>query len=177
MKEWFTITELAEKTNIPDTTIRRYIQKFPDFFHFKGGSRSKRYEEISIKILVRIKNLFDGGFETDQVDATLRSEFPMVVDGDKQEEKETKTPALATAEDIAEIKEALKAQAEFNKRLVEKLDNQERYIKESIEKRDHLLVESIRQFQEEKKQLLIETAAAREEESQTPWYKKIFGLK
>lgn len=175
MKEWYTITELAEKTSIPDTTIRRYIAKFNDFFVFKGGSRSRRYEETAIKILVRIKNLFDSGYETEQVDATLRNEFAMVVDGDK-EEKESTTPALATAEDILEIKEALKAQTEFNKLLVEKLEQQEQYIKESIERRDAQLMESIRAMQEERK-LMIETAAAAaaEKEEKKGFFARLFG--
>lgn len=173
MKEWFTITELAEKTSIPDTTIRRYIQKFNEFFPHKGGSRSRRYEEVSVKILVRIKNLFDSGYETDQVDATLRNEFPMVVDGDKQEVMEF-TPTLATAEDINEIKEALKQQNEFNQLLLEKLESQERYIKESLEKRDQVLMESLRTMQEDKK-LLLEVAAAHEEEKKKGFFAKLFG--
>jgi DNA-binding transcriptional MerR regulator len=167
MKEWLTIMELAEKTNIPDTTIRRYIQKFNDFFPYKGGSRSRRYEETAIKILVRIKNLFDSGYETDQVDATLRNEFPMVVD-DGNNEKETNTPTLATAEDIAEIKEALKAQSEFNKLLVEKLEQQQSYIEESLNKRDRVLMNSVRAMQEERK-LLLETAASKETEKKGFW--------
>lgn len=160
MKEWYTITELAEKTNIPDTTIRRYIAKFNSFFVFSGGSRSRRYEETAIKVLIRIKNLFDSGYETDQVNHALSNEFPVVIDGEK--ENEVNTPAvLATSEDIFEIKQALKQQTEFNKLLIEKLEHQERYIKESLKKRDLQLVESLKAIQEERK-ALIESAAAQE---------------
>lgn len=169
--------ELAEKTNIPDTTIRRYIAKFPDFFQVKGGSRSRRYEDTAIKVLVRIKNLFDNGYETDQVDAKLRHEFPMVVDGDKTEEPESHTPTLATAEDITEIKQALSQQSEalheFNKLLLEKLDQQQRYIDEKLEKRDQLLMESIRVSQEEKR-ALIEMAASSNEKKKG-FFTRLFG--
>lgn len=176
MKEWYTIAELAEKTSIPDTTIRRYIAKFNGFFVFKGGSRSRRYEETAIKILIRIKNLFDSGYETDQVDATLRNEFAMVVDDGDKNEKESATPALATAEDIVEIKEALKQQQEFNKFLVEKLDHQEKFIKESIERRDAQLMESIRTMQEERR-LMIETASAvaAEQQEKKGFFSRLFG--
>jgi DNA-binding transcriptional MerR regulator len=174
VKEFFTITELAEKTSIPDTTVRRYIQKFSDFFMYKGGSRSRRYEESAIKILIRVKNLFDNGYETEQVDAILRKEFSMIIDGDKQEEND-KTPALATAEDVAEIKESLKEQKEFNKLLLERLEQQDRYIKESLESRDRTLMESLRTIQEEK-QARIETAASMEkEEKKKGFLSRLFG--
>jgi DNA-binding transcriptional MerR regulator len=169
VKEWLTVTELAEKTNIPDTTVRRYIGKFPDFFTYKGGSRSRRYEGISIKILVRIKNLFDSGFETEQVDAMLRNEFPMVVSGDdKQQEKESNTPALATGEDIAEIKDALKQQQEFNKLLLERLENRD---KEYYNKFDQIL----RMIQEEKQERLEIAATQEQEQQKKGFFAKLFG--
>ena len=150
MKEWLSIVELAEKTSIPDTTIRRYISKFPDFFIHKGGSRSKRYEDTAIKVLVRIKNLFDEGYETDLVESKLKNEFALIIDDNRVDEK-TDTAVLATSADLLEIKEALAEQKQFNKLLIEKLSNQETYIKESLEKRDRLLMESLRIIQEDKK--------------------------
>lgn len=172
MKEWLNINELSEQTLIPDTTVRRYIQKFPDFFTYKGGSRSRRYESSGIKVLKRIKNLYDQGYETDQVDEVLRQEFPVIVDGDTVADNTEKayTPTLATVEDVAEIKDALKEQREFNKLLLEKLDNQERYIKESIEKRDQVLMETMRVMQEERK-AIQETASTKEEEKLSFWGK------
>ena len=180
MKEWLSINELATRTNIADTTIRRYIAKFPDFFLSKGGSRSKRYEDSAIKILIRIKDLYDGGFESEAVESTLRTEFSTVVvvgeDGDTVEEKASApVHTLATADDINEIKEALKRQEEFNKLLIEKLNQQDTYIKESLQKRDQMLMESLRSVQEEKK-ILLEAAASRE--SQKPsFFSKWFGKK
>lgn len=177
MKEWLSINQLAEQTLIPDTTIRRYIVKFPDYFQHKGGSRSKRYEDTAIKVLIRIKSLYDEGLETEQVDGFLKSEFPLVIDGDKVEDKtleKAQLPMLATAEDMTEIKEALNEQMKFNKLLLEKLSVQERYIKESLEKRDQLLIESIRAVQEEKKAIL-ETAS--EKENRLSFFQRLFNIK
>jgi DNA-binding transcriptional MerR regulator len=175
VRQWLTITELAEQTNIPDTTIRRYIAKFPDFFTFKGGSRSRRYEDTAIKVLVRIKNLYDAGYETDQVDAFLRKEFAVIIDGDKEvEDNDKATPTLATAEDIADIKQALQQQQEFNKQLLEKLEQQERYIKESLEKRDRQLMESLKIMQEERKALIEAAATSKERAS---FWSRLFGGK
>lgn len=171
MKEWLNINELAEQTNIPDTTIRRYISKFSTFFIHKGGARSRRYEDKAVKVLIRIKQLYDEGHESEEVDNVLRREFAVVIDGDKGEElfEKSSTPALATAEDMAEIKEALKQQQEFNKLLIEKLAEQERYIKEVLENQDQLLLESVKVIQEQKS--LLESATTTEKVS---FFKKLF---
>jgi DNA-binding transcriptional MerR regulator len=185
LKEWLNINELAEKTLIPDTSVRRYISKFPDFFQSKGGSRSKRYEDSGIKVLVRIKNLFDSGYETDQVDEVLRKEFPVIIDGNKVEESEEKasTPPLATVEDVEEIKAMLVRQQEFNERLLERLAEQERYIKNSLEKRDNQLIESLRTVQE-LKQAQIEVSSSvvdnddkEDKESKPNFFQRLFGNK
>lgn len=173
MREWLNIQELAHQTNIPDTTIRRYISKFSTFFIYKGGARSRRYEDTAVKVLIRIKQLYDDGHESEEVDNTLRNEFSVVIDGDNEESFEkASTPALATADDMAEIKEALKQQQEFNKLLIEKLADQERYIKETLEKRDHLFLESIKTIQEEK--ALLEAAST--EEKKPSFFNRLFGM-
>lgn len=174
MREWLNIQELAYQTNIPDTTIRRYISKFSTFFIHKGGARSRRYEDTAVKVLIRIKQLYDDGHESEEVDNTLRSEFSVVIDGDTEKEPVARanTPALATAEDMAEIKRALKQQQDFNKLLIEKLADQERFIKETIEKRDHLFLESIKTIQEEK--ALLEAAST--EEKKPSFFNRLFGM-
>lgn len=175
MREFLNINELAQKTNIADTTIRRYIQKFPDFFTYKGGSRSRRYEDTAINVLVRIKNLYDGGYETELVDSKLREEFAVIVNGDRVGETTEKaaTPTLATGEDIVEIKLALVEQMEFNKLLLERLEQQQRYIDSRLEDRDRKLLESIRNLQEEK-QARLETAAQKENE-RPGFFSRLFG--
>jgi len=180
VKEWFSINELAARTNIPDTTVRRYIGKFSDFFLAKGGTRSKKYEDSAVKILIRIKDLYDSGFETEAIESTLRTEFSTVVvvgeDGETVEEKPSAPMhTLATADDINEIKAALKRQEEFNKLLFEKLNQQDTYIKESLQKRDQMLMDSLRSVQEEKK-VLLEAAASRESQKSS-FFSKLFGKK
>lgn len=153
MKEWLTINELAEKTGIPDSTIRRYIAKFSDFFVVKGGTRSKRYEDTAVKVLQRIKDLYDKGYETEQTHNALLKDFPLIADDDAPEET-TNLPALATSDDVAEIKQMLKAQQEFSNRLLDRLAKQEEYIKDSLERRDRELLQSITESMNARKLLL-----------------------
>lgn len=67
---------------------------------------------------------------------------------------------------IEELEERFKVQEEFNKKLIERLEErlneQDRYIKERLNKRDKLLVESLREALETKKMLI----AAKDEEEQ-----------
>ena len=179
MKEWLNIQELAERTMIPDTTVRRYISKFNTYFVAKGGARSKRYEDSGVKVLLRIKQLYDNGYESDEVDNKLKKEFAVVMDGDNEQEQAEKvaTPTLATVEDVAEIMDALKQQQDFNKLLIEKMAEQDRYMRESMEKRDKLLLESLRTIQAEK--LAIEESAvsseAKRDEGKSSFISRLFG--
>jgi DNA-binding transcriptional MerR regulator len=172
VREWLNIKELAERTNIADTTIRRYIDKFSDFFNYKGGVRSRRYDDSAIKVLVRIKQLFDDGYETNEADSILRKEFAVVID-DGRSEKEVNTPALVPAEEFEEMKKEINELKELNKLLVERLEKQEEERKKREDHRDFQLVEIMRFIQEEK-QLRIEAAAT---EDKASFWSKLFGKK
>ena len=165
LSKTLTISELAEKANIPESTTRRYLHNFRIFFNNLGGTRGKRYDESAVKVLKRIKNLFDQGFDTEKSISILSHEFTVILDGENDEDKHeiTDVPTFATAEDMMEIKAALAEQKVFNQLLLEKLTEQDNYIKNSMNKRDALLIESLRAIQSEK-QAIAETAASDEME-------------
>lgn len=143
ISEWYSITQLAIKADIPEPTVRRYLTKFKPYFVSKGGNRAKRYDDSAVVILKRIKQLFDAGYETTGVADALRQEFPVIISDEKNDiaGEKPNVATLATAEDMAEIKQALAEQKEFNKLLLQRLSDQERYIKEALENRDQLLLE------------------------------------
>ncbi|RBO11080.1 MerR family transcriptional regulator [Pantoea sp. 3_1284] len=82
ISEWLTISELAARTDISESTIRRYLQNFSMFFHTKGGKRSKQYEGNAVKVLERIRELFEKGYETMEVRKALSKEYGMIIDGE-----------------------------------------------------------------------------------------------
>ncbi|MDM5152628.1 DUF3967 domain-containing protein [Bacillus sp. DX1.1] len=65
-----------------------------------------------------------------------------------------------------ELKEMIQQQNHLLEKLTHKLDAQQRYINEKLEKRDQQLMSVIREIQEEKK-ILLETAATKKK----PWWK------
>lgn len=153
MKKYLTIAELAEQVDIPNSTCRRYLANFETFFVAKGGNRVKKYEETAVHILKRIKALYDEGLETNEVHNVLVNEFPLVISTDEYQGNQQipKTPKLATSEDIAEIMNVLIQQKQFNEELLDQIKKQQEFIEKSIERRDKLLLESIRSLQEQKR--------------------------
>jgi DNA-binding transcriptional MerR regulator len=179
VSKYLSIAEIAELADIPNSSCRRYLADFEVFFMVKGGSRVKKYEAAAVDILKRIKQLYDDGMGTTEIHSVLVNEFPLVVDSEKQERKEeaaAHVPGLATSEDIAEIKQALEQQKQFNEMLVKKLDEQNAYIKKSIERRDQQLMESLRATLEERKAIAMQEAAATAEQKKKGFWAKLFRI-
>lgn len=151
MKEWLTINELASSTGIPDTTVRRYIAKFSVFFVSKGGSRGKRYESSGVAVLVQIKDLYEKGLETEQVANELSGNFPIII----KSEEPAKLPAIATSDEITEVKQALVELKLSNDALLE-----------ALRERD----EDIRRLLEESRTQLLELNQPTVNE---PWWRKL----
>ena len=172
MKEVLTITRLSELSGIPNSTCRRYLNVFEAFFLLKGGSRLKRYEPHSVEILKRIKHLYDEGRDTQEIYYILQGEFPMVIDGEEQRKREQTSvvTTLATSEDVEEIKKALEEQREFNKMLLSRLDQQQEYIRESIDRRDRELTQAIRESQRAR----LDVTTAEQGETKSFW-ERLFG--
>ncbi len=150
VEQWYTVGELAEKTGIAEPTLRRYITKFHPYFISKGGNRAKKYEAAAIPILGRIKALYDAGYETTGLAEVIRREFPVIINDNKRDETEEShsARALATTEDVTELKKVLTEvnqklakQEEFNVLLIQKLEDQNRFIKEALENPPPLFLE------------------------------------
>ncbi|MBD8016818.1 MerR family transcriptional regulator [Planococcus wigleyi] len=150
IQEWYSIAELAEKTRISEPSLRRYITKFHPYFMSKGGNRAKKYDSTAIDVLLRIKKLYDAGYETIGVADVIKHEFPVIINDNKRDKTEEShsARALATTEDVTELKKVLTEvnqklakQEEFNALLIQKLEDQNRFIKEALENPPPLLLE------------------------------------
>ncbi len=182
MREYLTIAEIAKQADIPNSTCRRYLSTFNEFFVAKGGNRLKKYEQGAVEILIRIKNLYEEGLESNQIHNVLINEFSLVVDGDEQREtSEMPTvPALATNEDILELKELFKQQQEFNKLLLEEYKKQGEQITQLFEiisqdkKQLEQNKEQLEQIINDSKQAEIEVATTEQEEKKG-FFARLFG--
>jgi DNA-binding transcriptional MerR regulator len=75
--------------------------------------------------------------------------------------------------DIDELKELVRSQNSLVKELIQKIDDQQKYIDERLEVRDRKLMESLRESNDRKEQQLLEIAAAKEEKK--GFWSKLFG--
>lgn len=156
VSKYLTITELAEQTDIPNSTCRRYLTAFEAFFVVKGGSRLKKYEAEAVNILKRIKHLYEEGLETNEIFDVLKGEFPLVVNDEEQRKTSEQTPvvsSLATKEDILEIKKALEQQQQFNQALLQEMKQQHLHYETKFNelKHDREFVSSLRESMNQRK--------------------------
>ncbi|HAJ4038281.1 MULTISPECIES: DUF3967 domain-containing protein [Bacillaceae] len=152
MEKWLSISELSELTKIPETTIRRYISKFRAYFRYDTRGRTKKYHPDTIMILKKIADLYNEDYQAPEIDDILGIQFPFAV----EEKPTTHHPPLKTIEQ--QFEDFKTYQEQFNRQLLQELHQQREYIKNSIDKRDHDLLNAIQQMQDAKKEI----AAAKE---------------
>lgn len=181
MEGWYSVAELARETNIAEGTVRRYLTQFKPYFISKGGNRAKKYDPSAINVLKRVKELYDSKYETAGVAEVLKSEFPMILSDEGVAETNGKTDiaTLATSEDVAELKkmlmemsQKLSKQEEFNALLIKELADQKKFVNESIENRDQLLLEKFTEKEDGQNQ---EKAAEPVKEKKSGLLQRLFG--
>ncbi|CRH66890.1 Uncharacterised protein [Chlamydia trachomatis] len=93
-------------------------------------------------------------------------------------------PTLRYSDEVIQkLLDHIERQEAFNQMLLERLDEQQKYIEERIDKREQLIQENIKESQETKKLLLeaqeekrqlIEEAGAAKEQEKKPFWKRLF---
>jgi DNA-binding transcriptional MerR regulator len=160
--QWFTVSQVEEKTGIPHQTIRRYIKIHGHHLNLKKQHKSYLFNEKSIKVILQIRSLYSEGLNSDQVDDALsRSGVPLTVsvsDGDEQVNVNLAETLLELKRDVNLLHEQLREQQEINKALVhqlaeqnEQMKKQQQYLDEKLSRRDEALLQSLRQLQETKR--------------------------
>ena len=170
----YTSKEVSAYTGYNANTLRRKC------LHYKieapltdGGHR--RFTKQNVEMLIAIKEKEDSGWTQDRVEEWLKGEgaplnfdeyVPKSVDEMRMERIETENRDLR--ETIQLISKKMDEQTEFFMKMYEKQqeDNQnqiKKILNEHLEKRDHLLMTTIRESQRESQQTIKETAASIEQ--------------
>lgn len=163
--------------SIKESTLRKYALILQDAgYHFHTNSKGQRgYFDRDVTVLRRfldIKKAPDMTLEQsanavmswlEQSNVSLR-----VIDKDNENNRYN--------DDMKFMKETIEQQNILLQKLVEKIDQQQKYIDRRLEERDNKLMESLRESQEVKQQLL-QIAAAQEEQKKPrkgflKWLKK-----
>ncbi|MES5943924.1 MULTISPECIES: MerR family transcriptional regulator [unclassified Bacillus cereus group] len=173
--EWITVSEVSERSGIPVETIRRYIRTHGH--HLKVRKLHKKYHlhDECMTVIDQIRNLYAQGKNVNEVDQALSNAGvpltitvePNVHDSHEQHEHDERLENI-----LIEMQKKLDQQQEFNRLLLDRLDHQQKYIEDRLENRDRMLMESIRQLQEEKQARLKVAATSVQEEIKTSQQKK-----
>lgn len=160
--------DVSELLQIKESTLRKYSLLLENVgYKFQRNNQNQRWyndkDIIALKKLVSLKNSTDMNLK-DCAEAVLlwhnsqNVTEPLTVPHNATEQH---------SDDIKELKEIVGQQNTLLKELIEKMDQQQKYINEKLEERDRRLMESLRESQAVKQQLL-QIAAAQEEQQKKP---------
>lgn len=163
MTKWLSVKELSEETSIPTSTIRRYIDKFEDFFIQKEDHRPKQYEAAAATVLLKIKQLYDEGCQAEEINEALQKEFSLTTSEDQAavslDEEDTENTAEA-----ADQPEADDQQPTPPEQPVQPSPQQEPDTKQILQEKDKQLIQSLRKSLREQ-QAISELVEASKESS------------
>ncbi len=159
MTKWLSVKELSEETSIPTSTIRRYIDKFEDFFIQKEDHRPKQYEAAAATVLLKIKQLYDEGCQAEEINEALQKEFSLTTSEDQA--------AVSLDEDKENTEntaEAADQQPTPPEQPVQPPPQQEPDTKQILQEKDKQLIQSLRKSLREQ-QAISELVEASKESS------------
>lgn len=155
MKEWLSASEIAKESGVAESTTRRYLTNFEKYLKVISRGRGRKYHSDTVLIIKRCKDLFDSGYESNEVENVLQKEHGIVIEEENQVELfAEKTPQIPTYEDIQKL-----IQTEVSKALKEQ--------DKRLEERDQQLMSGINEILETKKEI----AASLEEKNEKKWWK------
>lgn len=134
VEEHLTISQIAEKTGVPETTIRRYVKLFSPFLHSKVYGRAKKYHPEAVKTIQNISGMYDAGKNTAEVYEQLEATTLQIIEVENPDHLPAPLPANADVAAIIESQSALaqafreemaetrKAYSEDNARMLEAIE-------------------------------------------------------
>ncbi|MBN6206212.1 MerR family transcriptional regulator [Ralstonia pickettii] len=110
INEWFSISSVSEKVNIPRETVRRYVRQYGNHLEIKRGERNAYLvHENSLETVKKIRHLMEQGHEREQVKEFLKG-------GTNNEEQ-----AANKSEIYGTLIKEIQTLAEQNKQLIKSL--------------------------------------------------------
>lgn len=146
----FDTLTVSQIIGVQESTIRKYctlMQKYRYTFNKNSVGRRVFYaKDIEvIKSIAALKNTST---------LTLEQAVHRILNADIDDI--TNTEAISNHDQLLQqFAEFKQQQIQFNQKLLEQLDQQQTYIKHSIEERDQLLMQSLKESMESRKQLAI----------------------
>ena len=153
------ISELARRANLADSTARRYLEQFSEFFSSKQEGRTRLYSEDGADILKKISRLFSQGLNVDQVRARLMQEHSQTIEVSEETGITQADRELQSREKLAQ---ALQTLADQKEKLLE------------LDRTDQVLADKNRELEQEISELKQRLDKLEQEEKQLSWWSRFF---
>lgn len=128
MTDYTTLTQISRVTKIPESTLRRYRDRFNKFFETTGQGRNRLYKNDAVAIFLSVKKAFDRGLTAELIERDLENTYTEhVTEQEVTEAVELNTPhpalqgLMKILKDIAENQKKLVAHMEDSKKQAEQL--------------------------------------------------------
>ena len=146
--------EVSRYLDIGESTLRKWCIELEKngYIFIKGAKDSRAFTDHDLKALNYFKQLTKVKKHTKEQAAIAvvgRYGRGGVDDRTTSNQSGNNRSFESLEKKIEELLEYQEKQTQFNEKILEKLENQEKYIKDLIEKRDRLLKEKTRDYQEE----------------------------
>src|SRR5690625_671497 len=103
MEKWLSVSQINDETSIPETTIRRYLNSFSEYFRAEKIGRGMKYHPDSVAILKRIYSLYNEDYETPEIQKLLDMEFAITVE-EQKDETTIQPPSVILEREFEEFK-------------------------------------------------------------------------
>ena len=161
--------------DIGDSTLRKWclaLEKQGYYFTRTDNNRRVFFEK-DLEVLKHFRHLVKvQNFSLENAAIVVASKYKEK-EGTVSEQPNSKNANVLPTEQLQELVSKLldhvERQEDFNRELLKRLEEQQRYIEERIDKRDRLLMQTLREYQQQTQKLIAAT-----EEEKLPWYKKLF---
>ena len=175
--------EVFTTLDIGDSTLRKWCLSLEkNGYGFIRNDQNRRiYVESDLVVLRHFQNLIkQHNIQLDNaailvIDRFGKGAFEVgTLSVPVENEEKQRDLNRSNDEDIKELKALVTEQNELIKNLVSRMDQQQKYIDQRLEERDRKLMDSLRESQEVKQQLL-QIAVDREEEKKKGFIARFFG--
>ena len=112
MSDLLTMAEIARQLNLPESTVRYYRNRFPEFIPAVGDGRARRYRPEALDVLRFIADAMRAQTPAEDVKAALQASFPVNAEPQQQTAATQQQTAAVLRELIADVVRATTADTE-----------------------------------------------------------------
>jgi len=134
-QDLFTLKDIAQRLNLPESTLRKYRDAYPQFIPYVGSGREKRYRAEAEEVFKAIRERrVDGHLSWEDTESELADIFPMNPDELVKRAAVSEEEANIFIEKMDRAVAKLTEQAQRQEFIVTTLANELIRIREIVEK-------------------------------------------